>query len=241
MKNLIGIIALLFIGAIVFVLWNPGDDSLNEATNYSNERTEALEEASESDEISIRTEISDGSYRTVVDESRLSWAGKKPLIDGYINSGSMSLKSGSINVENGEISGELIIDMETLSVSETPTKPGSENALEGHLKGERWFNVGEFPEATFVITESAPREDVETSNIYDITGDLTLKGQTNPVTFPATIYVDSEGLAHADASFEFDRTLWGITSGSGSFFDSLADNVIDDMVALSFELVAEKQ
>jgi polyisoprenoid-binding protein YceI len=74
--------------------------------------------------------------------------------------------------------------------------------------------------------------------MYDVVGDLTMKGATGEVAFPATIYLDTEGKLHAEARFEFDRTQWGITAGSGSFFDDLADNVIDDMVAVTFSLVA---
>jgi polyisoprenoid-binding protein YceI len=76
---------------------------------------------------------------------------------------------------------------------------------------------------------------------YEIQGDLTLKGETHPVTFPAVIYLDAEGALVAEAATEIDRTLWGITAGSGSFFDNLADNAIDNMISLSFYLVATKE
>ena len=201
---------------------------------------EATEDESDNQSAEI-TEVEDGTYQVLVEESVVRWAGKKPLIEGYINSGSMALKSGSISVDGDDIGGELLIDMNTLSVSDTPTKPGSENTLEDHLKGERWFNVAEYPEASFVITSSEKREASANSFVYDVTGDLTMKGQTNELTFPATIFTDANGKTVARADFEFDRTKWGLTSGSGSFFDDLANNAIDDMVALSFELVAEQQ
>jgi len=201
---------------------------------------EATEDESDNQSAEI-TEVEDGTYQVLVEESVVRWAGKKPLIEGYINSGSMALKSGSISVDGDDIGGELLIDMNTLSVSDTPTKPGSENTLEDHLKGERWFNVAEYPEASFVITSSEKREASANSFVYDVTGDLTMKGQTNELTFRATIFTDANGKTVARADFEFDRTKWGLTSGSGSFFDDLANNAIDDMVALSFELVAEQQ
>ena len=68
-----------------------------------------------------------------------------------------------------------------------------------------------------------------------------MKDHTHEVSFPATIYQAVDGTVVASASFAIDRTVWGITSGSGSFFDDLADNVIDDMVSLSFSLTAQKQ
>ena len=138
-------------------------------------------------------------------------------------------------------SAEFVIDMNTLSVSGTPAKPGRESALEEHLKGERWFNISEYPTAMFAIRGIVPREESAEKNLYDVTGELTMKGKTGQLTFPAKIYMSEDGSLHAIADFEFDRTQWGITAGSGSFFDNLADNVIDDMVSLSFHLVAEKK
>lgn len=185
--------------------------------------------------------VEEGTYRVTAEESTVNWAGKKPLIEGYINTGSIGVTEGEIVVADGKASGTFTIDMNTLSVSNTPTKPGQENALEGHLKGERWFNVDTYPTATFVITNVSPREDSDESYTYDVTGNLTMKGETHEVLFPAEIYTDQEGNLRADASFEIDRTLWGITANSGSFFDNLAENVIDDMVALSFSLVATSE
>ncbi|MEZ4194960.1 MAG: YceI family protein [Candidatus Paceibacterota bacterium] len=172
------------------------------------------------------------------EESKVNWAGKKPLIDGYVNKGFLAVSDGQIEITGEEVSGNFTIDMNTLSVSDTPTKPGRESALEGHLKGEGWFNVGQFPEASFVITQA---EMSNSGGNYLVTGDLTMKGVTNEISFPASVYLDEAGSLVAEANFEFDRTKWGITSGSGSIFDNLADNVIDDMVALSFVLVANKQ
>lgn len=232
---------ILIIAAIVIVIagaWFIVDKkNATEGQMATNENTVTTN----TDTSSERRVVSDGSYAVQVEESTMQWAGKKPLIEGYVNSGSFALKDGNITVADDSATGMFTIDMNTLSVSETPTKPGQESALEGHLKGERWFNVATYPEASFTIVEVTPRADSSSTFTYDVRGDLTMKGQTHELTFPATIYEDNEGKLHAEADFEFDRTQWGITSGSGSFFDNLADNVIDDNVALSFNLIAEKQ
>ena len=185
--------------------------------------------------------VSEGSYTVIPAESRVEWAGKKPLLEGYINTGSIGVEAGTITVAGDSAQGEFSIDLNTLSVSATPTKPGQENALESHLKGERWFNVAQYPTATFTITDITPQEDSNTTFAYEVAGELTLKGQTHAVTFPATIYQAEDGRLHAHGELEVDRTQWGITAGSATFFENLADNAIDDMVKLSFSLVAEKQ
>lgn len=236
MKVVLGMVALIVLGAVAFVMWSPeGAPAPVDSGNKSEEATGAGEATVQS-----RAVVTEGEYVVRAEESRVSWAGKKPLIEGYVNSGTLGVTEGTIWVGSNTATGTFTIDMNTLTVSNTPTKPGRETMLEGHLKGEGWFNVEEFPEASFVITEVTPRADSDTTFVYDVGGDLTMKGVTNELAFPVTIYLDEAGLLHASANFEFDRTKWGITAGSGSFFDNLADNVIADMVALSFELVAEK-
>lgn len=183
-------------------------------------------------------EVSDGSYEIVASESTVGWAGKKPLIEGYINDGSIAVSAGTIAVANKSATGSFTIDMNSLLVSHTLAKPGKESMLEEHLKSDRWFDVSTYPTASFEITRVTEREDSSTSFTYDVTGALTMKGQAHEISFPAMIYLDETGRLHAQAETEINRTLWGITSGSASFFDGLADNVIDDMVALSFHVVA---
>jgi len=234
MKILIGIIVV--IGIIWFVTLSPeGAPTNSPLVNATGDKEASTTTQGE------RTVVSEGSYVVKAEESKVNWAGKKPLIEGYINSGSIDVTGGTIEVLDGTSTGVFTIDMNTLSVSQTPAKPGKESTLEGHLKSEGWFNVETYPEASFAITEVSPRADSDTTHMFDITGDLTMKGITDTLTFPATIYSDENGTLYANAEFEFDRTVWGITAASGSFFDNLADNVIDDMVALSFNLVATKE
>ncbi|OGG88758.1 hypothetical protein A2592_02710 [Candidatus Kaiserbacteria bacterium RIFOXYD1_FULL_42_15] len=187
-----------------------------------------------------RQVVTPGSYSVDISTSEVRWAGKKPLIDGYINSGTIGLTEGTITVSDDVATGSFTIDMNTLAVGSTAKKPGKESLLEGHLKGTGWFNVAEFPTALFVITKVTPRADSDVTFEYDVTGDLTMKDVTNEISFPATIYESVDGNINVEAVTVLDRTKWGITSMSGSFFDDLADNVIDDNVQLSFSLKAEK-
>jgi len=230
MKALIGIIVIGLLAIGGYTLWAPGSSM-----------EEAMSATAEDSMMADAQAVTEGEYTILANESTVRWAGKKPLIEGYVNTGSFSLSEGTIDVVSPEeATGTFTINMETLSVTATPKKPGQESALEGHLKGERWFDAAQYPTATFEITQVTPETSEEKKFAYSVVGNLTLKGQTHEVTFPATIYQDADGLLHATASFEIDRTQWGITSGSASFFDNMADNAIDDMVALSFEIVAQK-
>ena len=230
---IIGIV--LSVGLVIW-WWQPVDERFDPDT------TPALTEngqTADADTPPVLDEIPAGAYTVRAEESIVRWAGQKPLIAGYINSGSIAVSSGSITVaDEGAVTGSFEIDMQTLSVSGTPTKPGQETALEGHLRGERWFDVNTFTTAGFEIIEATEVTGVS-GLTHDIRGTLTMKGETHEVSFPANVRVNENGALTAEASFEIDRTLWGITAGSGSFFDNLADNVVSDMVAISFTLVAE--
>lgn len=234
MQKLILIIGAVIIVALVVVLVvvekpNPQNSINNQSDNDSIISDLANEE---------RLPVQPGSYVIDIDRSIVNWAGRKPLIDGYINSGTLNILSGEITGDGTMVTGSFVIDMTSLKVGLTAQKPNQETALEGHLKGSRWFDVDTYPIATFVIRDLVPDIGGEAPDEYVIVGELTLKGVTKEIEFPATIYQVATGEVVAVVETEINRTEWGINFGSGSFFANLADNVIDDMIALSFTLVA---
>ncbi len=186
---------------------------------------------------SDRAVVADGTYTLNTTQSTFEWAAKKPLIEGYVNSGTIGFKEGTIVVGGGSAQGTFTLDMNTLRVGLTAAKPGREGALETHLKSKDFFEVATYDTALFAIKNVAPVPDSATSMQYTITGDLTIKGKANEISFPATIY-QREGILYAEAQTEIDRTKWGITFGSGNFFQNLGDNAISDMVAIAFSIVA---
>jgi len=71
--------------------------------------------------------------------------------------------------------------------------------LTGHLKSPDFFNVAQFPTATFETTEIKPNGTNST-----VTGNLTLHGITKQISFPATIKVSPESV-DTDAEFSINR------------------------------------
>ena len=184
-----------------------------------------------------RSVVTSGTYRLDPVQSEFKWAGKKPLIEGYINSGTIGVTDGTVIVDGTKVQGVFSLDMNTLKVGLTAAKPGKEGALEGHLKSDKFFDVAKYPVANFTIKSVTPTSDSDTTFVYVITGDLVMKGKTNEISFPATIF-QKDGVLTAEAQTEIDRTKWDLTYGSGNFFEDLGDNLIDDMVAVSFKVVA---
>ena len=77
------------------------------------------------------------------------------------------------------------------------------------------------------------------SKTIKVTGNLTIKGITNSVTFPAEIEV-KDGIVKANGKVVIDRTQWGIRYRSGKFYDNLADNAVSDDIEIRMKIVAKK-
>lgn len=60
----------------------------------------------------------------------------------------------------------------------------------GHLNSDDWFNTAEYPEITFVSTSLTQDEDNHDAGT--LTGDLTIKGITKPVTLDVTLLAAME-------------------------------------------------
>jgi polyisoprenoid-binding protein YceI len=80
------------------------------------------------------------------------------------------------------------------------------------LGGEDFFQADKFPEVTFVSTGF----DVKSDNTVEVTGDLTIKDTTKPVTAKGTWVApapDAFGNTRAHLNLEtvIDRTEWGLT------------------------------
>ena len=77
--------------------------------------------------------------------------------------------------------------------------------LTDHLKSVDFLEVREHPTAKFVSTKIEPAADGKAK----ITGNFTLHGKTNEISFPATVAVTDKGLTLA-SEFTIDRTRWGV-------------------------------
>lgn len=164
--------------------------------------------------------------------SSATWTGKKTLIKDYYDNGTVSIKSGSATFANGVLTGGTVtFDMTTIAATSTGRGDGMDR-LSGHLKSDDFFAVETYPESTFVITSAAR----ESGNTYLVTGDLTVKGKTAPVTFPTDITTEGDMLV-ANGMVTIDRTVYDVRFGSTKFFQDLGDNVIADEFTLEFKAV----
>jgi len=172
------------------------------------------------------------SYSVNVEQSTVTWIGKKIA---YSHNGTIKISEGKLDISEGNlIGGNFTIDM--TSIEDLDLEDSEKNAkLLGHLKSPDFFGVEKYPTATMEIT-SVKMLKSEGGN-YEVTGDLTIKGQTHPVVFPADISIN-DGIVTAKATIVFDRSKYDVRYGSGSFFDDLGDTVIYDDIEIGVELIA---
>ncbi len=116
--------------------------------------------------------------------------------------------------------------------------PSLASLLISHLRTDDFFLVDSFPAAEFKLESSEPIPNATpgTPNI-ERRGSFTLRGQTQPLQFPATLGVNSEAIA-LQAQFDIDGVVWGSKYGSGRIYESLGKHIVNDRISISFQLIA---
>lgn len=156
------------------------------------------------------------------DNSTVTWKGYKVTGSHY---GTVALKSGHLVFDQGKLTGgEFEVDMTSIIVDDLEGE--YKGKLEGHLKSDDFFGIDKFPNAKLVFTKVKSTG----KNSYEVTGDLTVKGKSAPVTFEMSVYGNK-----ATANVKVDRTTYDIRYKSASFFDDLKDKAIYD----EFDLVTD--
>ncbi|NMH86111.1 YceI family protein [Flavivirga algicola] len=156
------------------------------------------------------------------DKSKVVWKGYK--VTGS-HEGTIAIKSGFLNFEADKLTGgEFVIDMTTINT--TDLQGEYKGKLDGHLKSGDFFDVAKYSTAKLVFVKVK----ASGKNAYTVTGDLTIKGKTNAITFTISVYGNK-----ATAALKIDRTKYGIEYKSANFFDNLKDKAIYD----EFDLVSD--
>lgn len=164
-------------------------------------------------------------------KSSLKWEGRKI---GGAHHGEVKIKGGNLEARNNTlIGGTIEIDMTSLKDLDL-TDPIYNQKLVTHLKSDDFFSVEKHPVSTFKITKVEPK-----GSESQITGDLTIKGITQPATFSAAVKFNKTTIS-SQGEMTVDRTKYDIRYRSAKFFSDLGDKVIKDEFKLIFDLTASK-
>src|SRR5262249_52883666 len=88
------------------------------------------------------------------------------------------------------------------------------------LKGKDWFNVAQFPRATFASSAFAAAG----AGKFQVTGQFTLKGKTANLTVPFTSRAEGAGL-WLEGTVPISRTAFKVGDGDWADTSTVADQV----------------
>jgi polyisoprenoid-binding protein YceI len=146
--------------------------------------------------------------------SKVEWTGSK--VTGK-HDGSFGTFKGTIDLVDGvpeKSKVDVSIDADSITTDI--------ERLTGHLKSPDFFDTKANPKATFVSKEIKKGGDKGAT--HTVTGDLTIKGITKTVTFPATINVAGDA-ANVDAEFVINRRDFSLNY-PGKPNDLIRDDVV---------------
>ena len=172
--------------------------------------------------------------------STVAWRGFKTYVQSE-HLGTVNVQEGAFEVADGKlVGGTITIDMNSITCTDLEDE-GKRGYLEGHLKSQDFFFVDSFPTAVFEIVEVL--DPSEATTYSTVTGNLTLRGTTNSITFPADVLVGEEGVKFIAPTFSIDRTLWGAKfhdRDDATIAESLKDDLIDHSIELTIKVKATK-
>jgi len=213
------VLALLFVSCKTE---NKQKDAKQEANNEIAEATE-------------KTAINQEGATHFVDleKSQILWKGFKPT----------GSHDGTINLKNGEVEfaedvvkqANFELDMNSIVNKDMPADDPYNQKLVGHLKSPDFFDVEQFPIASFELKSQTTDEKGQ----LQFTGDLMIKGKVKSITFPVNITEEGQTILLQSNPFTVDRTVFGIQYKSKNFFKNLKDEFINDEFEVTFNVVLQ--
>ena len=138
--------------------------------------------------------------------------------------GSFQQFTGTATLAGDQVQ-SVIFDVDTASLQTDTEK------LTQHIKTKDFLDVEKFPKATFKSTRVVAKP--AGAATHEITGDLTLHGVTQQITFPATIEFSAEKIT-GHAEIAINRQKFGVT------YPGMPDDLIKDEILIRLRIKAKK-
>ena len=172
----------------------------------------------------LSTLLVTSAFGVEIDTAKSSLEWKASKVTGKHN-GKVPLKSGNLEMKDGKVvGGEFVANIADFTVEDLSGEWADKFIT--HMKSEDFFEVKKYPTATMKI------KSVKNGKA---TGDLTIRGKTNEVTFDMK---ESKG-AYV-GTLKFDRTKFDMIYGSKNFFKNIGDKAIHNEVVVDYKLVPKK-
>ncbi len=173
-------------------------------------------------------------YKVDVERSVIFWVGRN-IVNSH--DGTLGLKGGHATFANGKFeSADITIDMDAMTCSDIADE-SLNGFLIAHLKSDDFFETDRYPVAQFHLVTCTEIQGVSPGlPNYSLSGTLTIKGETNPVTFDAVVAPLEENEIVLQAHFDIDRTKWNVRYGSGKLYDKLGKHLVNDDISLQLRV-----
>lgn len=169
------------------------------------------------------------TYTINVDStSVIKWRGEMLGVKDHF--GTMNFNEGNLTVKSGTlVGGNFVANLSSIKPTDSnyDVKQGyTIEKLVGHLSSPDFFDVANFPTASFKI-------DSVSGNTA--TGTLTVRGKSNTETLTDIVVTESETGITASGKLKFDRKKYDV-----AFDMPVKDMVISNDITLSVELTGKK-
>ncbi|MGU3373814.1 YceI family protein [Chryseobacterium sp. M5A1_1a] len=172
-----------------------------------------------------------GQSKKVVASDVHWWGYKVAKSEASSHEGTVNVKSGDMVMKGNQlVGGSFVLDM--TSINATDLTGEYQQKLNGHLKNGDFFEVEKFPTATFKITGVKKNNDKVYNSL--VTGTLTLKGKTSPVTFPAKISYSKGVVSLVSKKFSFDRQKFDV-----AYKSTMQDVFVKDDIDMLVKVTAQ--
>lgn len=152
-----------------------------------------------------------------ISKSSIHWEGYYLFYFGG-HDGNIQFKKGHFIKTGDRITGgEFLIDMNSMTNLDLDKEDAKESLI-NHLKDPDFFDVANHPEAKLVFTKVEYNSPTE----MKVSADLTIKGNTHPISFNAKVDFEKEQLT---TKFKIDRMRWDI-----SYNSKMRDGAISDAI-----------
>lgn len=173
-----------------------------------------------------------GNYEIDPTHSRIGFVARHAMVTKVRGAFNEFTGSARLDGQNPERSSAAV----TIQAASIDTRNADRD---GHLRSGDFLQLDEYPEIAFTATEiRGTGEDA-----FDVTGDLTIKGTTRPVTVPFTFEGQAtDPFGNVRVGFEGSTTIsrgdFGITWNAALETGGV---LVSDKVTLEFEISAIKQ
>jgi len=195
------------------------------------------DEAVTGDAQEVQAEVEATEY-TIAEGAYLKWRGFKTYVASE-HIGTIGVQSGTFAMAGDQlVGGKITIDMNSIANVDIEDE-GKRGYLEGHLKSQDFFFVESFPTAVFEVVEV--REEAADATPYVVVGNLTIRGITNSIEFPANVFVEEGSVRLEAPAFSIDRTKWDVKfhdSDDATIAETLKEDLIDHSIELTINVVA---